>query len=151
MHKQLHKELRHLQHIAEVNQECKRMSVGCTIGYFDQWGVWQSLVSGVNGSRTSIGCTNEVGNCGCSHAEPRAIVSLLKSVEVPYQPLVMLCTHAPCATCANLIIDCAKIICVVYNEDYRITTGRDLLEAVLNIYKLSEIGDGDLDQFRRKI
>lgn len=58
-------------------------------------------------------CTNEVGNCGCVHAEQKAVVQLLKCMVI--EDRFMLCsTYSPCTNCANLITLVPQIKIVLY-------------------------------------
>lgn len=110
-------ELKKIQNFALKNQTCKRKAVGCSIVRLSIG--WQkapteeTLIMTHNGpSVPNNQCTNEVGNCGCSHAEPRAI---LKSLKKDYgKHLTMVCTYSPCTNCANIIIDSGIIDLVVY-------------------------------------
>ncbi len=50
-------------------------------------------------------CSGEKGNCGCVHAEFKAVVSLLRSQkQEPSNKLIFLSSFAPCVPCANLIV-----------------------------------------------
>ncbi len=154
MYKRLPKEFNRILKLAMEYQECQRAAVGCTIGYFDEHGLWQSIIAGTNGPTTNVKCTNEVGNCGCIHAESVTISNYFnyrKSYTVLTPWLVMLCTYAPCLNCANLIIASKVVNCFIYDIPYRDTKGVALLEAGLSVYKLSDIGPNDLDRFRQKI
>ena len=110
-------ELKKIQDFALKNQTCKRKAVGCSIVRLSigrrRLPTEKTLVMTHNGpSVPNNECINEVGNCGCSHAEPRAILESLKKDYGKH--LVMVCTYSPCTNCANIIIDSGIIDLVVY-------------------------------------
>lgn len=74
----------------------------------------------------NLGCTNEPGDCGCSHAEPRALLAAGPQPE----KLVLIITLAPCTACANLIVEHGGISEVLYLRTYgRDTRGLQILDA----------------------
>lgn len=101
---------------AERNQTCLRKAVGCAaITFTSSSDVFRPLTVAMchNGpSRKGFPCSNEVGNCGCSHAEPRTVQSVIEINEV--MPLVMICTYSPCTNCANIIIDSGLFSGIIY-------------------------------------
>lgn len=74
-----------------------------------------------NGNYTAEGCKNEIGNCGCTHAE----INLLKILP---NPTLVVVSHSPCENCAKELIK-AKVQKVIYVTKYRIETGINLLES----------------------
>lgn len=87
----------------------------------------QVLSVGYNGDQA--GGSNEVeslepGQSGCIHAEINALIKL--DFNNPKRK-IMYVTLSPCKMCAKAIIN-ASIDEVVYLEDYRDSSGRDLLE-----------------------
>jgi deoxycytidylate deaminase len=92
---------------AERNQICLRKAVGCAAITFDEIDLSPRVLALVhNGpSREGHPCTNEVGNCGCSHSEPRLVQKVFKEGIFEVRPLVMVCTYSPCTNCANITID----------------------------------------------
>jgi dCMP deaminase len=78
------------------------------------------LATATNGNFTEDGCTNEVGNCGCVHAE----INLLKKLPNPYHITV---SHSPCLNCAKALVE-AGIEKVTYYVGYRIKDGIAYLE-----------------------
>lgn len=63
-------------------------------------------------------CTNEVGACGCAHAEVSAILATLQShsySELQQRHVAMVTLYSPCSNCAHAIISCGFINSVVYN------------------------------------
>lgn len=104
---------------AEKDQTCLRKAVGCAILRFGADDLIECSQA-INGpSHPDNICTNEVGNCGCSHAEPRAILKCLQSRymnEPSYDesPVLLLTTFSSCTPCANLIIKAGFIDAVAY-------------------------------------
>ena len=87
---------------------CKRKVVNCTIiNHIGQF------TNTKNGPTQGHQCSNEVGNCGCAHAEPRAIIAALKSEW--YVDCILVCDYSPCSNCANIIIDSGIVTKVGYN------------------------------------
>lgn len=110
--------------IAEVVAKravCERgYKVGCVIAPTDLTSV---LSIGYNGPARGLphSCRNEVGNCGCVHAEANALI------KAPYdRDLMMFTTLAPCENCARLIIN-SRVLSVIYRQPYRLNTGLLLL------------------------
>lgn len=72
------------------------------------------LAGGRNGP--SVGtCTNVVGNCGCCHAETRAVVDLMvlmsrQETKMAMPMMFVTCSYAPCTNCANLLLEVGKIV-----------------------------------------
>jgi deoxycytidylate deaminase len=65
-------------------------------------------------------CTNEIGNCGCKHAE----IALLEKMP---NPNVVVVSMSPCKACAEALIS-AGVRLVMYQEEYRLTEGLELLK-----------------------
>lgn len=87
----------------------------------------QVLSVGYNGDEA--GGSNEVeslepGQSGCIHAEINALIKL--DFNNPKRK-IMYVTLSPCKMCAKAIVN-ASIDEVVYLDDYRDSSGRDLLE-----------------------
>lgn len=83
----------------------------------------------------SVGC--EIGpNGGCTrtvHAEANAIAFAAR-FGTSTDGCELYCTHSPCLDCAKLIIN-AGIIRVVYEQEYRDTSGLTLLKtAGINLF-----------------
>lgn len=64
-----------------------------------------------------------VGSCGCIHAEANAV----SKMRVRGEPLVAIMTMSPCELCAGLLINTRSLIGVIYEREYRDTTGLDRL------------------------
>lgn len=117
---------------AEGNQTCKRKGVGVSLVRLGTTNHSPHLIlRGKNGpSSKGHECSNVVGNCGCSHAEPRAILNYLrKRGEPKLKPgLILLSTYSPCTNCANIINDSGIIRAVIYDiRTEHDTRGIDLL------------------------
>jgi deoxycytidylate deaminase len=124
---------------AEKNQICKRKSVGSVI--VEQLDSLTHYISpDINGPiHPSIECTNEVGNCGCAHAEPKIIMAYLKNRK-KQGPTVLYSTYTPCTPCAHLIIGSGVIDLVVWEIDApHWARAEEMLRAVLPVYKLHEL------------
>jgi deoxycytidylate deaminase len=88
---------------------CKRMKV-TAIGYSSSL---ESFHIATNGNRKE--CTEEPGNCGCTHAEDR----LLQHMP---NPSYVILSHSPCFKCATLLHE-AGVKTVIYEKQYRKTEG----------------------------
>lgn len=86
-----------LQH-AESPTMCKRKSVACGLLYGEKidW-----FFNGPIGRDPTL-CSNEVGNCGCIHAEFRAVTGALMRQSYGSK-FSLLINFSPCTSCANLI------------------------------------------------
>ena len=80
------------------------------------------------------GCVRSV------HAEANAL-SAIPDADFTYT-LSMYCTHSPCLECAELIIRATtKIWTVCYEQEYRITAGKDkLMGNGIHVYRLTPSG-----------
>lgn len=106
---------------------CDRAHVGCII---TQDG--RVVCTGYNGAPSGmphcldVGC--EIVNEGCErtlHAEAAAI-SFAARKGITLEDAEMYCTHAPCYSCAKLIIN-SGISAIYYQKPYRDTRGIELL------------------------
>lgn len=117
--------------------ECKRKAVGCGIVCIntsicpaDPSAVVEVLRT-TNGPTPGHVCTGEVGNCGCAHAEPLAILTLMNLLN-RQDKFVLCCNYSPCTRCSHVIIASDQVAGLVSGVVYkRLTThdvrGRDLL------------------------
>lgn len=127
---------RSVEEEAKKNTTCLRKAVGCGLVH------WSGTVVFANNgpSVKNAVCSNVVGNCGCSHAEPRAIIRALKSGLT--KGFILVCTYSPCTNCANIIIDSGIVELVVYKilteHDVR---GSELLANVMPTIQLKDIGN----------
>ena len=116
------------------NSYCKRRQVGALI-------VNDKMIisDGYNGTPSGFEnvCEDESGKTKpyVLHAEANAITKVAKSNNSS-EGATLYVTSSPCLECAKLIIQ-AGITRVVYNDDYRIAEGIDLLKrAKIEIIKL---------------
>ena len=103
-----------------------RLNVGAIIVTGDNT---QVLSVGYNGNYRSGPHEHEStqpGKSGFLHAEVNA---LIKADYNTYKQKHMYITHSPCRDCAKLIIN-ANIDLVCYGEEYRDTSGLELLKSV---------------------
>lgn len=69
-------------------------------------------------------CSNEVGNCGCMHAEQHLVASITRG-GIPAkqeEDRVLFINYSPCTNCANLLAASEQVDTVVY----KIPTEHDL-------------------------
>jgi len=110
---------RDIKKAARKNQKCQRKGCGCVILEIN---LRESLIqhfAAVNGpSGPKNKCSNIKGACGCSHAEPRAIMKYLKQrkprIKRDYIKTILLTTFSSCVNCANIIVDSGVIDVVIY-------------------------------------
>jgi deoxycytidylate deaminase len=93
---------------------CDRDKVGAIVVPPDFSNVW---AIGYNGPSSGAphACRGTEGDCGCSHAEANAVVKLSDHPRTG----VMFTTRMPCERCAQLIVNCQKVQCVVWEKPYR--------------------------------
>lgn len=113
---------------------CKRtnssgalMKVGCAIVTPDFRKV---IAVGYNGNAAGLQNTcdsNEVGACGCIHAEANAVINC----DTPrHVEKLVFATHLPCVNCAKMIINLGNVKKVFYFNDYRIKKSLELFDQV---------------------
>lgn len=97
---------------AKNGSNCERGKVGCVLADKDG----DLLSVGQNGSKHPKKCQRpeEMGNCGCLHAEVRAVINLRG--QLPY---IAVCTLAPCERCAKVLAE-AGVVSVYYQEESRV-------------------------------
>jgi deoxycytidylate deaminase len=138
-------ELSELKEFAAKNQSCLRKAVGCSLAtIIEKTGL--NFLRAHNGpAHRNHRCTNEVGNCGCCHAEPRAVIKALKNRYFK-EDCILVCTYSPCTNCANIILASEIITGVVYDilteHDKR---GAELLEAVMPVFTRTQLQEGKAD------
>jgi deoxycytidylate deaminase len=131
--------LHHITHDAEIHTKCKRKGVGCQLVTISRQG-YCALNSVYNGpSRDNFICTNQVGNCGCMHSEPKAIIDALRRGFGGVH-FIMLCTYSPCTNCANIILNSGIVKGIVYSvlteHDKR---GDELLRKSIDVLTLNNL------------
>jgi len=135
--------------VAKKNQTCLRKAVGCSITTcIGKRDMTQTIVAYNGSSRKGLPCTNVVGGCGCSHAEPRAVMQALRK---SMKHGLMVCTYSPCTNCANIILDSKIIDVVVYDilteHDIR---GATFLEEAIDVVTLKDIEERKADDILQK-
>lgn len=58
-------------------------------------------------------CLNEVGNCGCIHAEFKAVLETCNNNQFD---CALLSSYAPCSNCANLIVTSGRFSAVLFGR-----------------------------------
>jgi len=105
---------------------CKRLQVGCVIASEDYRKI---LAMGYNGNASGLPneCdSEEVGKCGCLHAEENAVINCDSPRE---RSKIVFCTHLPCKMCAKRLVNMGGVVKVYYATDYRLHEGLDVLDA----------------------
>ena len=124
---------------AERNQVCKRKAVGCAAIAVRVNEIYTIAMKHNGPSRKGFPCTNEVGNCGCSHSEPRVVQSAIKNWDMD-EKLILVCTYSPCTNCANIVIDSGLFGGVIYDilteHDKR---GEKFLREAMNVMDRKEL------------
>lgn len=116
--------------IADDIRTCKRKGVACGIVRIEDGTLYPHPVAGIewvfNGSigRDTTLCTNEVGNCGCIHAEFRAAEQCIREhARYAHEPrFALLVNYSPCTSCANLIV----VSCCIDRVYYITPTEHDM-------------------------
>jgi dCMP deaminase len=106
---------------------CSRLQVGCVIVSIDYTQVYAIGYNGNAHGLTNQCDSNEVGNCGCLHAEQNACIHCTTDRHIPK---IVYCTHNPCIMCAKSIINLGGVKEVIYKNKYRNTNSLDILRTV---------------------
>ncbi len=124
---------------AERNQVCKRKAVGCVAVVIGANELLHIAMKHNGPSREGYPCTNEIGNCGCSHSESRVVQSAIEEWGME-DKLILVCTYSPCTNCANIVIDSGLFCGVVYDiltmHDKR---GEKFLREAMNVMSRKEL------------
>lgn len=116
---------------------CERLQVGCVVTTVDHRKV---LAVGYNGNASGLPnkCDqHKEGACGCLHAECNAVINCDAPRELKK---VIYITHAPCTTCSKMIINLGNVWKVIYLEDYRDSSGTNLLKkSNISAYRFSDL------------
>lgn len=113
------KSFKDIKKMAQAYKFCKRKSCGCAIIEINLRAQSLQHFIAINGA-SGIGskCSGIKGACGCSHAEPRAIIKYLKTrslkIKSAHIKTILLTTFSSCVNCANIIIDSKVIDAVSY-------------------------------------
>lgn len=115
-------------HVA-TRSTCPRARVGCVLVRDNH-----RLVSGYNGASrslqhcTDVGCLMHGNHCvRACHAEQNALATAAK-LGISIDGATCYCTHRPCTTCANMLIN-AGIVRVVYLNEYTPADGGEFFRA----------------------
>jgi len=109
---------------AEANQSgCLRKSVGCAILIWNGQ-TYDEVVRATNGPTPNYKCTGERGNCGCAHAEPRAVMALMNLLD-RQSKFLLLCNYSPCTRCAQVIVDAHNLFGVIDAVAFKHVTEHD--------------------------
>lgn len=114
--------------VTSARGTCERASVGAVIAQ-DGRIVSTGYVGSPSGLPhcTDVGCLpGPSGGCDRTvHAEANAIAFAAR-YGIATDGATLYCTHSPCRSCAKSIIN-AGIVRVVYEHEYRLGEGKDLL------------------------
>lgn len=91
--------------IAESMTECHRRGTAARVSHGNEM-----RAASINGSAW---CNGIKGNCGCLHAEVRAVLSALRD-GAPQGQCELWVTLSPCTACANLCVSSKLFKRVVY-------------------------------------
>jgi dCMP deaminase len=105
-----------MAHELSQRSTCRRLRVGCVITSTD----FRKVLSvGYNGNVSGLAndCdSDEVGNCGCLHAEENAVINCdsPRSAEK-----IVFVTHLPCVMCTKRLINLGNVRTVYFDKEYR--------------------------------
>lgn len=113
--------LNHLQ----LQSKCKKGQVAAILVSKDLSQVYSVGINGGPKGQDDCICDSELSKFGCVHAEQNCLVKNTNK----YDEKIMICTMAPCVTCAALIVnsDC-NITEFIYGDDYKDSRGIDILQ-----------------------
>jgi len=119
---------------------CLRAKVSAIIFPIDFSAIYAIGYNGPSRGRPNDSCTEVAGECGCAHAEANALIKFNANIA---KPSLMYTTHHPCHYCAGLVLNCDKLVGVIYGawmRNVRTNLGIELLEqASLPTFKKSVI------------
>lgn len=125
------------------NSYCKRRQVGALI-VKDKMIISDGFNGTPSGFENVCEDENNITKPYVLHAEANAITKVARSNNSS-EGATMYVTSAPCIECAKLIIQ-AGIKRVVYNQQYRVTDGCDLLErAGIELVYVEDIKDTEVN------
>ena len=114
---------------------CKRTGVGCVVASQDLETIYAIGYNGTARGFPNDDCRDEVGNCGCIHAETNAIAK----VNVKDPDKVFFLTNEPCELCAKLIVNTGASLVYYHQKHIRRLpiSGLDILhKAVIGTLRL---------------
>lgn len=109
---------------------CHRLHTGCVLTDPDHQQLWVGYNGGPRGGKNECR-RDEVGRCGCAHAEMNAVV------KAPQGPKVAYATTYPCEMCATLLVN-SGVIQVYFAIEYRSLDAVEVfMEAGVSVTKLA--------------
>lgn len=151
MIKELNNLFEEILQFAERNRVCLRKAVGCAAVAIDGEELLPIAMKHNGPSRYGYECTNETGNCGCSHSEPRVVQSAIEEWDMD-DKLILVCTYSPCTTCANIVIDSGMFGAVIYDilteHDKR---GEKFLREAMPVMSRKELNEMTEEGLRVKV
>ena len=120
---------------SELESKCRQEQIGSAILEIDVFNEMIIHYAATNGPSSNIKCS--IINCGCSHAESRVLIQYLKRFRSTTRNIktILISTHYPCKTCANMIID-SKLIDIVISDEFcpiNNDSGHNLLDKSLDV------------------
>lgn len=91
-----------MAHLVAQRSHCRKQAVGCVLTDLEGG----RIAIGYNGLVKDTGndCGVDFGPCGCIHAEANALL------KVRWEgPILGYCTHAPCQTCAAMLVNAGLV------------------------------------------
>jgi dCMP deaminase len=126
-----------LAFIMSERSTCRRLAVGCVITSADYRKVF---AVGYNGNAAGLDndCdSDEVGKCGCLHAEENAVISCDAARE---SSKVVFCTNLPCKMCAKRLINLGGVKKVIFQKPYRLVESVGILiSCKIEVYRYTSI------------
>lgn len=116
---------------AKQDSQCLRAKIGVAICTGEK-NELRLLYLSHNGPVGTNKCSNEKGQCGCFHAEIRAVMKVLQGpMMLPGDDnWIIVCNWTPCTTCANFILQYAPWLNEwYYGEEYRNPRGMRILRS----------------------
>lgn len=132
--------------MAAEKTTCLRKGVACTLLFPFKYGYeTRTQINGLPFEGAE--CSNVKGNCGCMHAEQKALMQLDR-IEMN---CVMLVSYSPCTQCANhLILRLPKVKAVVYitptEHDMR---GLERIKKFIPAYQIEELTDEIVEEWHK--
>lgn len=93
-------------------------------------GPFVEMVRCTNGPTPGHECTGEVGNCGCAHAEPLAVLALMNMLNRSHE-FILCCNYSPCTRCAHVIINAHQVAGLISAVVFKHLTEHDVRGAEL--------------------
>ena len=104
--------------------KCKHGKVAAILADINFSQIYSIGINGGPSGQVQCCCNDKDAKYGCAHAEQNCLV---KNQDYVHDK-IMICTKAPCPTCATLIVNsAAKIKQFWYIEDYKDGTGIQIL------------------------